>query len=359
MRQQVTRLGLLFTMASVIVALGAFASANNLLFLILAVMLATFMVSGFISRWSLAGLELDFLLPEHISARRKLLGRIVIRNTKIWMPSFSIHVTASSDSGLSSPLYFPVIPGKARVEEPVELLFAHRGSYRQNSFRFSTRFPFGFTERRINVPLLREVLIYPSIDPQPGFDDLLLSLDGEIASFYRGQGHDFYRIRPYEVLESARHVDWKATAHTGDLQVREFAREKEQAVAFFLDLDAPEGQAAWFETAVDRCAFLAWSMSQRGSRVRFCTQDVDWQLPEEADVYSILKYLALVLPRPSKPLAASNDRDVFQIIFSASPQRLREAGWELGGSNIRLLGPDTGPISAAVAVAPASKKVRQ
>src|SRR5450755_3556508 len=109
MRQQVTRLGLLFTMACVLVALGAFASANNLLFLILAVMLATFMVSGFISRLSLAGLELDFVLPDHISAHRKLLGRIVIRNSKGWMPSFSIHLTASGDSGLSFPLYFPVI----------------------------------------------------------------------------------------------------------------------------------------------------------------------------------------------------------------------------------------------------------
>lgn len=346
MRQQVTRLGLLFTMACVVVALGAFASANNLLFLILAIMLATFMVSGFISRLSLAGLELDFLLPEHICAGRNLLGRIVIRNAKGWMPSFSIHVTASSDSGLSLPLYFPVIPGGTRVEEPVELYFARRGSYRQNSFRFSTRFPFGFTERRINVPLAREVLIYPSIDPQPGFDELLISLDGEIASFYRGLGHDFYRIRPYEVLESARHVDWKATAHTGDLQVREFAREQEQAVAFFLDLDAPANAAAWFESAIDRCAFLAWNMSQRGSRVRFCTQDVDWQLPEEADVYTILKYLAVVSRRPGKPLAASNDRDVFQIIFSALPERLAEAGWELGSSNVRLFVPD--PVAPVV-----------
>ena len=343
MRQQVTRLGLLFTMSCVIVALAAFASANNLLFLILGVMLATLMVSGFISRLSLAGLELDFLLPEHISARRKLWGRIVIRNAKGWMPSFSIHVAASGDSGLSFPLYFPVIPGGARVEEPVELFFARRGSYRQNSFRFSTRFPFGFTERRINVPLLREVLIYPSVDPQPGFEDLLLSLEGEIASFYRGQGHDFYRIRPYEALESARHVDWKATAHTGELQVREFSREREQAVAFFLDLDVPPEQNAWFEGAVDRCAFLAWNMSQRGSRVRFCTQEVDWQLPEEADVYTILKYLALVRPRPGKPLAASHDRNVFQIIFSASPQRLPEDGWELGGSNVRLLSPESAP----------------
>jgi uncharacterized protein (DUF58 family) len=338
--QQVTRLGLLFTMTCVLVALAAFVSANNLLFLILALLLATMMVSGFISRLSLAGLELDFLLPEHLCAGRKLMGRIVIRNTKRWIPSFSIHLAGSSDSGLSQPLYFPVIPGGARIEAPVELFFARRGAYRQNSFRFSTRFPFGFAERRINVRLLRDIIVYPSIDPQPGFDQLLISLQGEIASFYRGQGNDFYRIRPYEVLESAHHVDWKATAHTGDLQVREFAREQEQAVAFFLDLDVPRSQAAWFETAVDRCAFLTWNMSQRGLRIRFCTQDVDWQLPEEADVYTILKYLAIVSTRPGRQLTASQDWNVFQIVFSASADQLAEAGWELAGSNIRLLTPE-------------------
>jgi uncharacterized protein (DUF58 family) len=338
-RQQVTRLGLLFTMTCVLVALAAFASANNLLFLILALLLGTLLVSDFISRLSLAGLELDFQLPEHICAGRKQIGRIVIRNTKGWMPSFSIHLTGSSESGLSAPLYFPVIPGGARVEEAVELYFARRGSYRQNSFRFSTRFPFGFAERRISVLLRREVLVYPSIDAQPGFEDLLISLQGEIASFYRGLGHDFYRIRPYEVLESARHVDWKATAHTGDLQVREFARDQEQTVAFFLDLNVPASEAAWFESMVDCCAFLAWNMSQRGSRVRFCSQEVDWQLPEEANVYTILKYLAVVSARQGKTLSASNERNVFQIVFSASPERLAEAGWELGGSNVRLLTP--------------------
>ncbi|HTB20634.1 MAG TPA: DUF58 domain-containing protein [Bryobacteraceae bacterium] len=341
-RQQVTRLGLLFTLTCVLVSLAAFVSANNLLFLILALLLATWMVSGFIGRLSLAGLELDFLLPDHLCAGRKLMGRVVIRNTKRWMASFSIHVAGSSDSGLSRPLYFPVIPGRARIEAPVELFFARRGAYRQNSFRFSTRFPFGFAERRINVQLVRDIVVYPSIDPQPGFEELLISLQGEIASFYRGQGNDFYRIRPYEVLESAHHVDWKATAHTGDLQVREFAREREQAVAFFLDLDVPSAQAAWFETAVDRCAFLAWNLSRRGSRIRFCTQDVDWQLPEEADVYTILKYLAIVSPRQGKRLEAAHDRDVFEIVFSTSPERLLEAGWEVGGSNMRLLTPEEG-----------------
>jgi uncharacterized protein (DUF58 family) len=136
-------------------------------------------------------------------------------------------------------------------------------------------------------------------------------------------------------------VDWKATAHTGELQVREFAREREQAVAFFLDLDVSGEQAVWFESAIDRCAFLAWNLSQRGSRIRFCTQDVDWQLPEEGDVYTILKYLAIVSPRQGKRLPDATDRNVFHIVFCASPERLAQAGWELDGSNLRLITPES------------------
>lgn len=339
-RNQVTRLGLLFTLTCVLVSLAAFVSANNLLFLILALLLATWMVSGFIGRLSLAGLELDFLLPEHLCARRKLIGRVVIRNTKRWMASFSIQVAGSPDSGLAQPLYFPVIPGGACIEAPVELFFARRGAYRQNSFRFSTRFPFGFADRRISVRLMRDVIVYPSIDAQPGFEELLVLLQGEIASYYRGQGSDFYRIRPYEALESAHHVDWKATAHTGDLQVREFSREREQAIAFFLDLDTPSAQADWFESAVDRCAFLTWNLSQGGSRIRFCTQEVDWQLPEDGDVYTILKYLAIVSPRQGRRLPVCLDPNSFQVVFSASPERLAEAGWEFGSGNMCLLTPE-------------------
>ena len=339
-RQQVTRAGLLFTAACLVVGLAAFASANNLLFLIFAAMLATLMISGFVSRLSLAGLELDFRLPEHVAARRKLSGRILVRNMKTWMPSFSIHLTAQANSGLRMPLYYAVIAGGATIEEPVELYFEKRGSYRENSFRFATRHPFGFAERRVSVLLRREVVVYPCIDPQPGFEDLLVSLSGDIDSWFRGHGHDFYRIRPYEALESARHVDWKATAHTGDLQVREFAREQERTVALFLDIDVPPENASWFERAVECCAYLAWTMSRQGAALRFVSQDVELRCPEETDVYAILKYLALVFPRQGKPLPAPHDQDIFQVVFTTSPDRLSEAGWELEERNIRLLGPD-------------------
>jgi uncharacterized protein (DUF58 family) len=347
MRQQVTRIGLVFTLLCVLVALAAFSSANNLLFLILAAMVSTLLISGLISRLSLAGLALEFILPEHICAGRKLIGRIAVKNEKSWMPSFSIHLAASPRTGLSAPLYFPVIPGGARMEEPVDLFFSKRGSYRDNSFRFSTRFPFGFSERRIHVHLRGEALVYPSIDPQAGFESLLIALAGEIESFHRGLGNDFYRIRPYEALESSRHVDWKATAHTGDLQVREFAREQEQSVAFFLDLDVPDEQLEWFERSIDCCAYLAWNMAQRGARLRFCTQLADFQVPDEADVYTILKYLALVAPTRGRSLPPPHDRNVFHIVFSVFPERLVSAGWDGDDAHIRVLGMDDPALAAS------------
>ncbi len=346
-RQQVTRAGLVYSVVCALVAVAAFASANNLLFLILSAMLSTLLVSGFISRLSLAGLQLDFVLPEHIPANRRLQGRVVVRNVKAWMPSFSIHLAPADASSVSPPLYFPMIPAGAGVNGPVEVFFPRRGLYREGSFRLSTRFPFGFAERRVQMQMGRDLVVYPSIDPQPGFEDLFASLAGELEAYARGLGHDFYRIRPYESFESSRHVDWKATAHTGDLQIREFAREQELAVEMWLDLDVPPEQEEWFERAVSMCAFLAWRLTERGAQFRLCSQDFNARVPEEADVYTILKYLALVAPARGKSLPAPDNDVVFRIVFSASPERLAAAGQEMAGLRVRLAGPDAFSVPGA------------
>src|SRR5690349_10432131 len=263
-RQQVMRAGLIFTAALLVVAIAAFLSGNNLLFLILAAMLSTLLISDFVSRMALAGLELDLLLPDHISARRRVRAGIRLRNQKRWIPSFSIHLAGAAESGFDSILYFPVIPGNTTVEEAVTLYFPRRGAQRERSFRFSTRFPFGFTERREMVTTRRDIVIYPCLNPQPGFEALLSTVSGDIESKQRGRGHDFYRIRPYEAFESARHVDWRATAHTGDLQVREYAKEQDWRVVIYLDLDLPPASDEWFESAIECCAFLAFRLVERG-----------------------------------------------------------------------------------------------
>lgn len=351
MRYKVTRGGLLFTTAIVMVGCAALVSANNLLFLILATMLSTLMVSGLVSRLGLAGLELDFLVPEHVSAGRTIPAKLYVRNSKFWMPSFSIHVVGLEQDAppvLQSAVYFPVIPGGATLEETVQVRFARRGAYKQNRFAFHTKFPFGFLEKTARVTLRREVIVYPCIDARAGFEELLADLAGEIETHYRGLGRDFYRIRPYEAFESARHVDWKATAHTGNLQVREFAREQEQTVELFLDLEAPPGMEEWFEQAVDCCAFVAWRLAGKSIGIHFRTQEFDFRLPEEGDIYTILKYLALVTSRAGKPPEAPADETSYPIVLTASPQRFGDASW----APARIIGPDALAVAAPRAAEP-------
>jgi len=259
-----------------------------------------------------------------------------VRNTKGFVPAFSVRLSGAAGS-VVSPLYFPVLPGGAVVEEIVDVTFPRRGPHHEDAFLFTSSFPFGFLERHAPVELRRQVLVYPCIQPQPGFESLLAAVRGDLELQQRGRGHDFYRIRPYQAFESARHVDWKATAHTGSLQVREFAREEERLLEIFLDLDVPEAHRAWFEQAVDCCAFLAWWTAERGRRLRLRTQDFDFSMPELGNVYDMLKRLALVASVEGKPLLAPTEGDACQLVFSArDPHQLAEAGWR----QARLLGPE-------------------
>ncbi len=344
-RRRLTPAGLVCGIARVVVAVTSVNSTNNLLFLILAAMISTLLVSNFVSHWSLAGLELDFVLPEHLSARRVFSAKILVRNAKRWTPSFSVRVSGVGQSVFSTPLYFPVLPGGSTLEEMVDIRFDRRGLHREDGFEFSTTGPFGFLDRPTQVTLRRDILVYPCLDPQPGFEELTGDLSGEIAAHYRSRGHDFYRIRPYVAFESARHVDWKATAHTGELQVREFAREEEPLVEIFFDLDVPEEDRGWFELAVDCCAYTAWHLVQHEARIRFHTQDFRITVPATGDVYTILKYLAMVAPKGGDPPAAPDDENSFQIVFTAAPDRFPALRWR----NTRivspklLVGPSHGP----------------
>jgi len=337
-RYKITRGGVLFTAAIMGVGAAAVFSGNNLLFLIVAAMMATLLVSGFVSRLCLAALELDFLVPEHVSASRTVPARLYVRNSKWLMPSFSIRVEGIREPAsptLKSGVYFPLIAAGATVEETVDVRFPRRGAYRSNSFAFSTSFPFGFLEKSARVTLLRETVVYPSIEPQPGFEDLLAGIAGEIETHYRGLGSDFYRIRAYEAFESARHVDWKASAHAGSLQVREFAREQEQVVEVFLDRAAAPEWDAWFEHAVDCCAFLAWRLSNQGAAIHFRSNGIDLRQPEDGDIYTILKYLALVYPQSADAPEGPLDGNSYQLVFTVVPEKFEESGW----TGARILSP--------------------
>jgi uncharacterized protein (DUF58 family) len=190
-------------------------------------------------------------------------------------------------------VYFPFLPPKAELSADLQLRFERRGQYRESSFGVATRFPFAFLTKTRDVALQREVLVYPPIEPPDELFEILPLVRGEWESFVRGRGSDLYRIREYMPEDSARHVDWKATAKSGSLKVREFSREDERKLCIVFDnpaagmISGPD-----YERAVNLAASLAWHFSSQNAEVSFLLSGHG----RGADLHEFLARLAVIEP---------------------------------------------------------------
>ena len=345
---EVTRAGIVYVLVTLVIGIAALNTGNNLLYIVVAAMLAAILVSGVVSAWVLRWLELDVRLPEHVFAGRAVLGRIVLYNPRRFLPSFSIRVVstlrkktkavrqwqweattftfpfnrpqeqqwlhlpdrrlrrvtvAPPPAGIFQGMaYFPYIPPKAELSADLELKFERRGRYREDSFGLATRFPFAFLTKTRHVSLPREVLVYPRVGPADELFEILPLVRGEWESFVRGRGSDLYRIREYMPEDTARHVDWKATAKSGSLKVREFAREDERKLCVVFDNPEP-GMIPEnaYEKAVELTASLAWHFSTQDAEVSFVVPGQ----PRTRDLHEFLEWLAVIEPGTSNLLEAA------------------------------------------------------
>ncbi len=357
MDYDVTRAGMIYILFTVVLAIAALQSGNNLLYVVVAALLSAILISGIASAVVLRRLELNIHVPEHVFAGRPMLARILLRNASSWMPSFSICVVparrkvarhwrweaatfawprhrAPEQQWLRLPdrrlrrvneeadrpllrqsVYFPFLPPQEELRADLEITFPARGRYRDKNFGLATRFPFAFLTKTRRVNLAREIIAYPVIEPTEQFLEVLPMVTGELASLVRGRGYDLHRIRDYMPEDSARHVDWKATARTGALKVREYSREDERRLRIIFDNPAPGVlESAVYERAVGLAASLAWHFHHEDVEVSFVAPGLE----PTADVFGFLHYLALVAPQEATPvfkrLRAGED---YNVIVSA------------------------------------------
>ena len=344
---KLTRDGVIYLAAVFVLVLAAVNTGNNLLFLILACLLAGILISGVLSRVALTGVELKFDLPEHIFAEQPVLAELELRNDKQIWPSFSLRVIGGKKKSpaeiLARPVFFPYIPRMGASRQKVELRFPRRGVYRQDSFGIRTRFPFGFFEKTRQVDSNLEIAVYPRVQPTDQFYEVLPLLTGEMASHFRGRGHELHSLRDYVTTDSARFVDWKVSAKSNRLVVREFAREDERRVMLVLDpfLGPPRadlGRLAEaehterFERAVSLAACIAWHFHEIHSVMQFRTNRFSTPMAPAGEViYDTMRELALIQADSSAAGGAFLDElaaesEIFKIILTTRAQHTIPTG---------------------------------
>jgi len=343
MEYKITREGWIYIGGIIVVALAALNTGNNLLFLILASLIAIILMSGILSSITLSGIAMRLELPEHIFAGQTVRAQVDLENEKVTLPSFSLRVEAVTTKKspaaalIETPVYFPYVPKRQHLRQSVPLTFVHRGAYRQDMFRIVTRFPFGFLQKARRVELRTEALVYPSVEPSRDFLEILPALQGALESLSKGGGHDLYALRGYVPTDSARYVHWKASARTGTLMVREFTREDDCRVLLVLDPHVSDptvglhtsplaNASERFERAVALCASIAWHFFERNAQLQFRSAGLETALAAAEDnIFAILWHLALAQPLPADPqhellsdLAASPD--LFKVIVTSQPR---------------------------------------
>ncbi|MEK6250210.1 MAG: DUF58 domain-containing protein, partial [Planctomycetales bacterium] len=68
-------------------------------------------------------------------------------------------------------------------------------------------------------------------------DDML---GGQYHSAFKGRGIEFEEVRPYQMGDDIRCIDWNVTARTGEPFVKLFREERELTVHLVVDLSASQ-----------------------------------------------------------------------------------------------------------------------
>lgn len=351
-----------------VVGFSAWNTGNNLLFLVLSFLIAGMIVGFFAGSVCLKRLDVKMRFPETIFAGEPTPILVSVTNRKRVFPSLSVvaevrgkereRSIAADDLKALLPRFLAerlsrppmvrktldhivYIPRRETVESKSEHIFPHRGRFLIKDFELSTRFPFGFFRHRRRLPAREtELIVFPAPVPfDENIDDVPLDA-GKFVANKRGMGQDLLALRDYRTNDDLRRIDWKATARSSRLTVREFAAEDEKRVAVAFDSRIPDEsdesiplrerisaeQSGKPVVASDR--FEAGASLAASILLHFAEQQAELKLVidgEEGEfgvgrvhLYEMLKRLSIVEPKfQKKTLPAEPAADLERILNSS------------------------------------------
>ncbi|MGC2234764.1 MAG: DUF58 domain-containing protein [Pyrinomonadaceae bacterium] len=246
-----------------IVGFSAWNTGNNLLFLVLSFLVSALIVGFFIGNFAVKKLDIKMRFPETIFAEEPTPILVSLNNRKRIFPTFSVVTEVRGKEREKSIVlndikkllpekwaekisrppvikhtldYFVHVPRASMVENKVEHVFPFRGRFIIKDFELSTKFPFGFFRHRRRLSAKEaEIIIFPKSAPVD-LETVDLPLEvGKFVTQKKGLGQDLLSMRDYQPTDDLRHIDWKATARTRRLIVREFSAEDDKRITIFFD----------------------------------------------------------------------------------------------------------------------------
>lgn len=203
--------------------------------------------------------------------------------------------------------------------------------------------PFGLVVRRSSVGETSEVTVLPRVVDLHDGGLPVPEHEGAVRPDPRpaGVGPDDVVARTYQPGDALKRVHWKATAHRGELMVRQEEQESDSHVAVVLDTDAfslgtaRDGQGRWevstdLEWLVCAAASLTHHLAHRGHDLTVTALDgFERRLGEQGDqVEDVLVDLAVLEPQVAPDVAGrgavASGTSMVLLLGRVEPDRARD-----------------------------------
>ncbi len=184
-------------------------------------------------------LDVERQAPAIFSVGRPNLVTLVLRNrTGRTLRGTFADDPLDSCEALGNPGPFE-LPPRAAIAVRYEVVPSRRGARTFGAVTVRYASPLGLVARQETFPLPARVDVYPDVHAARALELLRRQgrQDARLGSLrVRGGDTEFERLRPYQVGDEIRHVDWRASARRDDVTVRQFQAESNQNVVFALDV---------------------------------------------------------------------------------------------------------------------------
>ena len=244
---------------TLLLGVSAVNTGNNLLFLIVAAMLAFMAVTGVLGWLNIRGILVGVRLPDEVYAGTETLVSVRIENRKKILPSFLITATVSG-----KPTSFILLhPGKEQTGSLL-LSFMTRGNQSVQRAVISSPFPVNFFVRFTLVPVPESFPVFPAprrlaVPVQGGKPDA-----GEArAAASSGYDGDLAKISDYRGGEPLKLIHWRLSAKHEVFKVKELTATADQPL--LLELDLIPGRD--LEERLSFCAYLVNHLVKGGRPV--------------------------------------------------------------------------------------------
>lgn len=260
--------------ATILLGILAFISQLNLLFWSACLSTAIFFVSVILPGRIIKGIEIEKNIPSTGVASNPMIIKYTVRNTKRYLPIFSLKIAEifDEDKVLVIPrVYVPYIKPGGWVRFHIYCTPTQRGKLTCHGTRIGTKYPFGLLTRFNTISKPFTATIYPALGKMKiNIISSKRSSDffaGAMQSMSKGTSNEFYALREYRPGDNPKLIHWKRSAQMGTLLVRQMTQFSPLRLTVILDTFTPEHTSRKeqsFEQAVSFTATLLCQALESG-----------------------------------------------------------------------------------------------